>query len=405
MKKSQSTSIGAVLLGAIFVGVGAWALYHNYSPGGDTSATATATAATASSPAIDNGAPWKDGAAEYRAKLALAVGKIDEQNPLRTYIPTAGPAGRMALETTYSKGIAATPDSALLVLRLLKSGQLSTDEKIAMTSILSALYNRENTTGVNLEIALELKNLAADPNKQLAAYAAMDYARLEYLPDTQYVLKKALDNDALSSESYFRELAHLIMSAPPDKQNELLAEIRESSNGLASYILANAINSGQDYNAAPFLKSSEDMAKLLQTTEPQFDIAVGKYGIESIQYLEWIRASAQIENQRTGRNVDDFIIGKLSEPGTDPRKILAYLSSPYAMPLLATAAPGSEVQKLAAIARLPSIQNPGNTELADLAAQIEARMTNPPPPISKPVFTPPPELLPPTRPAASSPPK
>ena len=50
-----------------------------------------------------------------------------------------------------------------------------------MPSILFALYNHENTTGANQEIALELKGLAADPNKQVAAYAATKTTRLKFL--------------------------------------------------------------------------------------------------------------------------------------------------------------------------------------------------------------------------------
>lgn len=259
-----------------------------------------------------------------------------------------------------------------------------------MASILAGLHNRENTTGANNDIALELKMLAADPNKQIAHDAAMYYARLEYLPGTEHVLKQALESGALDTDSYYRELAHLITSAPTEKQKEFLAEIRASSNRLASDILAEALNSGQDFNAAPFLKSSEDMAKLLRATEPGFDYGVGQFGMtDAIRYTEWARASAAIESQKTGRNMEEIIVAKLSEPGTDPRKIMGYLSSPEAAPLLASAAPDSQVQKLAAIARLHSNQNPENRDMAETAQLIESRMKHPPPASPKPVFTPP----------------
>lgn len=344
-------------------------------------------------------APRPDGAADYQAKLAIAASKIDEQNPLLSYKPGAGIAGRIALEEMYGKGIPATPQSARLALGLLREGKLTTQEKIAISAILYGLHNRENTTGANLEIALELKNLVANPDRQVAANAVTYYAGLEYQPDTEYVLKDALKRGVLDSDSYFCELAHLVTSAPPDKQKEFLAEIRTSSNLVASDILAAALNSGQDYNAAPFLKSSDDMAKLLRDTEPQFGNTVGLYGgVDALRYAEWVRASAAIESQQTGRSADDIIVAKLSEPGTDPRKVMAYLSTPDATPLLADAAPNSQVQKLAAIARLQSNQNPSNTFMAQLADQIEARMTNPPPATTKPMFGPPTgPVMPPTR--------
>jgi hypothetical protein len=332
--------------------------------------------------------PFASGAAEYRANLAIAASKLDEQNPLRSYKPTSGIAGRIALEEIRVKGIPPTPLSATLALGLSRSGRLSEEERIAMPSILFSLYNRENTSGANQDIALELKNLAADPNKQVAAYAATDYARLGYLPDTKNVLDQALQSGALSTDAYFREMAHLIPSAPLEKQKEFMAEIRASSNRLASDILADALNSGQDFSAAPFLKSSDDMAKLLRDTEPGFGPEVGQYGgTDGLRYETWLRASATIESAKTGRSMNEIIVAKLSESGTDPRKVLAYLSSWEAMPLLAEAAPDSQVQKLTAIARRHSDQNPGNSYMRFLAETIEVRMKHPPPAVPKPVFT------------------
>lgn len=260
-----------------------------------------------------------------------------------------------------------------------------------MPSVLFAIYNRENTSGANQDIALELKNLAAGSNKQAAAYAATYYARLGYLPDTKQVLDQALRNGALPTDSYFREIAHLIPEAPPEKQKEFMAEVLASSNRLASDILASGLNSGQDSSAAHFLKSSEEMAKLLRNTEPDFDPEVGLYpGTDALRYCTWLRASATIESAKSGRNMDEIIVAKLSEPGTDPRKVLAYLSSWDAMPLIAEAMPGSQVHKLAAIARRQSDQNPGNRDMRDLMQTIEVRMKHPPPAAPKPVFTMPP---------------
>jgi hypothetical protein len=269
-----------------------------------------------------------NGAAEYRTNLAIAAPRIDEDNPLRSYQPTPGIAGRIALDEMQANGIPSTPLSATLALRLSHSGRLGEEEKTAMPSVLFAIYNRENTSGANREVALELKKLAADSNKQTAAYAATYYARLGYMPDTKHVLDQALQSGALPTDSYFREIAHLIPSAPPEKQREFMAEVLASSNRLASDILASGLNSGQDSSAASFLKSSEDMAKLLQATEPDFGQEVGLYGgTDGLRYRTWLRATATIESAKTGRSMDDIIIAKLSEPGTDPRKVLAYLSA------------------------------------------------------------------------------
>ncbi|WP_143684457.1 hypothetical protein [Variovorax sp. KK3] len=329
-----------------------------------------------------------DGAAQYREKLAAAAAIADERNPLRSYVPTPGVAGRLALDNIYAKGLAATPQSATLALDLLRSGRLSPDEKISMAVILYGLYNRENTTGANQDIALELKILASDSNKQIAHNAAVAYAGLEYMPGTEIVLKQALKSGALESESYFRALAHLVTSAPPEKQKEFLAEIRTASNRLASDILADALNTGKEFNAASFLRSSEDMAELLRATEPEFSTSVGLYGLtDALRYRTWIRASATIESQKTGRSVDDIILARLSEQGTDARKVVAYLSSPEAVHLLASAKPDSPVQQLAVIAESYAGQHPNNGHVKEIAQEIRARMNTPPPVIPKPVFT------------------
>ncbi|MDR6857426.1 hypothetical protein [Variovorax guangxiensis] len=385
MKKLYWTVLGMASL------VSAFALYYNFATKASQTGLREMQSGGASvQPADTLGDASKaaaNGAADYRANLAIAGSKIDEQNPLSSYKPMPGIPGRIALEEMYAKGIPATPLSATLALGLSRSGRLSDEEKIAMTSVLFALYNPENTSGANPDIALELKSLAADSNKQTAAYAAMYYARLGYLPDTKQVLDQALQSGALPTDSYFREIAHLIRGAPQEKKKEFLAEVLASSNRLASDILASELNSGQDASAAPFLKSSEDMAKLLRATEPDFGQEVGVYGgTDGLRYRTWLRATATIESAKTGRNMDDIIVAKLSEPGTDARKVLAYLSSWEAMPLLQEAAPDSQVQKLAAIARRQADQNPGNSYMRELAQTIEVRMKNPPPAAPKPVF-------------------
>jgi hypothetical protein len=385
MRKFYWTVLGMASL------VSAFALYYNFAPKASQTGLREMQPNGTSLPPVGTLGDASTGSAsrvaEYRAKLATASSKIDEQNPLSSYKPTPGIQGRIALEEMYAKGIPATPLSATLALGLSRDGRLSDEEKIAMTSVLFALYNPENTSGANPEIALELKSLAADSNKQTAAYAAMYYARLGYLPDTKQVLDQALQSGALPTDSYFREIAHLIPSAPPEKKKEFMAEVLASSNSLASDILASELNSDPDSSAAPFLKSSEDMAKLLKATEPDFGHEVGVYGgTEGLRYRTWLRATATIESAKTGRNMDEIIVAKLSEPGTDARKVLAYLSSWEAMPLLQEAAPDSQVQKLAGIARRHADQNPGNSYMRELAQTIELRMKNLPPAAPKPVF-------------------
>lgn len=339
-----------------------------------------------------------DGAAEYMANLAIAKSKIDENHPLASYKPKPGIEGRNALDEIYFKGLSATAQTVDAIKALLKGGLLSRDEKLPLIRMLESLHNQDNSTGENSYIELELKALAADSDKQVAGRAAIGLARLGYMPGTESVLKEAFDKGALQPDDYYGELAHLIANSPPEKQKEFLTEIQASSNKYASAILSSALNSGADINAASFLKSSEDMAALLRETEPQFPSAVSEFGLGvAVQYTEWMQASAAIESAKTGRSVDDIIVAKLSEPGTDPRKVMGYLASPQAVPLLTAALPDSPVQRLVTIAESNAYQNVSNPNMAMVVQQIRARMTTPPPETVKPVFVPPKgPVMPPT---------
>src|SRR5215216_4752083 len=74
---------------------------------------------------VSPSAPAADGAAKYKANVAIAGSKSDEQNPLRSYKPLPGLEGRMKLDEISAKGVPATAQSASLVRALLNSGTLS----------------------------------------------------------------------------------------------------------------------------------------------------------------------------------------------------------------------------------------------------------------------------------------
>lgn len=147
------------------------------------------------------------------------------------------------------------------------------------------------------------------------------------------------------------------------------------------------LNSGEEFNASPFLRSSPDMSALLRETEPLFSSRTSEFGLgQAITYSEWLRASAAVESQRSGRDENEIIIDHLGIQGTDPRKIISYLLAPQATPLLAAATPNSLIQNLVSAADLYANQNPSNPNLIDSVQQIKGRMQNPPPAIPKAVF-------------------
>jgi hypothetical protein len=141
-----------------------------------------------------------------------------------------------------------------------------------------------------------------------------------------------------------------------------------------------ALNSGEEFTAVSFLKSSEDMAELLRATEPKFGPNVALGLGDAVRYVEWLRASAAIESHNTARSMDEVIVARLSQPNTDERKIMSFLLSPQARPVLAAATPDSPVQKLVAISQVYASQLPGNVDMAAMVQAIRTQMKNPPPP-------------------------
>ncbi len=331
-------------------------------------------------------APQYDGRPESRQPA------VDAYNPLATYRPAAGTAGAIALDEISARGVPKTVQSVKAARELLSGTQLSIDERASMIRILASLHDPENSTGLNNEIASDLKAMTRDADDKIASRAAMFYARLGYEPGVESVLRDAYNRGALSETDYGREIGHLVASAPPEKRRELIKAAQALSDPLAAQILTTALLSGEEFNAADYLKSSPEMAALLQSKEPNFGMPVGLYGgVTGINYDEWLRASALIESQKSGVNMDQFIIDKLSEPSTDPRKILAVLSSPAAEPMLANAPPDSPLHALIAKARLHAAQN-GHTNqyMTALMQQIDMRTKTPPPRTNvEPVFTPP----------------
>lgn len=327
-----------------------------------------------------SGLPHGNAAREYLSKLTAAESRSSGEAYLLAYKPTPGLAGRIALEEIFFKGVRPTPAAATAGRALLNGGQLSDDERIAMINIVARLHNRENTTGLNAQIEADMRALAADSNKNIAHDAAMFYARFGYAEDTQAILDSALSRGAMVSEDYFRELAHLLPSAPNDKKRDLILRIQAGSSELGTDILTESLLSGEDFNAAPFLRDSEDMAKLLAGMEPNLGSNVAQYGmVDVIRYRNWLRATALLESQKTGESMEAVVVRHLSEPGTDPRKIMGYLSAPEARPMLASAGVDSPVQDLVRVAQRNADQHPASRDMHDVVSEIRLRMKAPPP--------------------------
>lgn len=311
------------------------------------------------------------------AEVALARNRQDAQNPLASYVPQPGIAGRNELDRIFVQGFPRTEQSVRAVRALLKAGP-SGDEKIALTRILGQLYSPDNLTGSNADILLDLRGLVSDNNKEVARSAALTFARLGYLPGSEALLKTAFDNKVLSADDYYGELAHMTSLAPADVRDEMLTTVRNASNAYAADILASSLNQNPKLLSGYSVRAVEEMTQLLAKSEPRFASASGEFGLtDAVRYANWLRASAQLTSSASGAELDATIVARLSTPGTDPRKIMAYLLTPEASSVLASAQLGAPAGGLVAASNQYAAQYPGSRILQSAAQEIALKVGKP----------------------------
>ena len=316
-------------------------------------------------------------AARYAAAITVARNRSDPHNPLAAYVPKPGIAGRNELDRIFAQGVPLTTQSALAARALLQRG-LSDDEKIALSRILGRLYAPDDPTGYNADILLDLRRLLGDSNKQVARSAALSFSRIGYLPGSDAVLRDAFDNQVLGANDYYGELAHMAPQAPAHVQAAMLSAIRASSNAYAADILAGSINDNPKVLQGYSAHAVEEIARLLAGAEPRFPAATGDFGLtDAVRYANWLRATAQVESLAQGTDLDAAIVARLGMPGTDPRKITAYLLTPEASSLLSTARLGSPASGLVVASNQYAAQHPGNKILQSAAQEIAQRSARP----------------------------
>ncbi|MEJ8852803.1 hypothetical protein [Variovorax rhizosphaerae] len=313
-------------------------------------------------------------AARYATEIGAARDKQDSQNPLASYVPRPGIEGRNELDRIFAQSVLLTTRSALAAHALLKAG-ISNDEKIALARILGRLYSPDNLTGYNSDLLLDLRTLIGDDNKDVARSAALSFSRLGYLPGSDALLKTAFDSRVLSADDYYGELAHMAPLAPAGVQDELVSMIRSSANPYAADILAGSINNDPSILRSYSERSIANIGEFLRNSEPRFASATGDFGLtDAVRYANWLRASAKVDSLSHGTDLDTAIVAQLTLPGTDPRKITAYLLMPEASSILSSALLGSPAGGLVSASNQYAAQYPGNMILQSAAQEIGQRI-------------------------------
>jgi hypothetical protein len=249
------------------------------------------------------------------------------------------------------------------------------DEKMALIRILGSLYAPDDATGCNSDILLDLRMLAGDSNKEVARMAVLTFTRVGFFPGADSLLRSAFQSELLSADDYHGELARLVLVVPPESQQSMLAELRIGSSAQASDKLAEAITRNPAAADALSVDARAALVEIFRAAEPGFAQPPWAFElVDATRYNRWLRAMARVEGAGVGASADSAIVARLSQPDTDPRKVLAYLLTPEASALVEAAAPGSSVEGLAQIASRYAAQMPGNSVLSQVMRGIASRV-------------------------------
>lgn len=320
-----------------------------YAVGGDSSAK-TDYRISADGPAADahtSGLP--DGAAKYKAALDAAQLKVSKEapNPLSGFAPGAGHEGRLELDRIYASGFPVSNITYNATKKLLNSPLITDDERIALARIVGRHYAPNDPIGLNSEVLLDLRSLFLSSNADVARSAIFTLSSFGYLPGTPTLLANAHDRKVLNSDDYYGELAYNLARAPRTELPQMLDVILAGKSSHARDVISSMISDEQLKPREIDGDSIGKLSRFLADTEPSFPAPIGVFGLtDAVSYSYWVKSKGAVDGALLGIDSDAAIIKILSLPGTDPRKVLAFLSVPGAEKILEAAYMGSPAYAL-----------------------------------------------------------
>lgn len=263
-------------------------------------------------------------------------------------------------------------------IRVLLASPSNSDEKSGLIRLLAAQYDRTSPNHRNDLIIQDLRVLATSSDKGVARSATFAFTRLGFSPSFEEVLANALKSSLINKDEYFGEMAHVVAFAPPSDQARLAQELRQSKNFYAAEIIAMTINSA----VLPATWTSQARAEfglLLESTEPAFPQALGLYDLAAaVQYSNWLNALAMVRSSVLNKDGAEFILNKLNDPRTEPRKAMAFLSSEYGPRLFQLIDEKARFLVVLDKISLYSKQHPQNRDMKEITSLVTAQLAQMP---------------------------
>ena len=270
--------------------------------------------------------------AQNRSNQAATGNNTQPQNTasLNEYLslPDVNDAKKIdKLESIDARGLPKTSENFSRVVKLLNS-TVSNGQKVILVRLLTSFHSKDNRDGTNQKIEARLRELALSSDKSLATSALLRYSRLGYFSDTEALLNKNFGNGFISKNDLYGELAHVINFAGAADQLRLIEQIRRSKNSYAIDILAASVKSDE---ARRYLPAASKIAlhALLEQNQPKFSLPIGEFSLgEAIVYSDWLHTLASLKSENAGISYDDVIMSELDNATSNPKKAIAFLSSP-----------------------------------------------------------------------------
>lgn len=299
------------------------------------------------------------------------------QSQLGEYMKSSrgsGQSGAAILDAVAASGLARN-SANVASLRQALASNTSVEEKIGLVRLLGRQYSPDNVTGANESIVADLKNAANSSDAGLARAAVLAFSRLGYPPGFEEVLASSRTRGIIDDNTYFGELAHVLPFAPASDQQRFAQMLGNSGNDYAAQIVAMLVNSGWALGSLSD-QSRKSIANFLDRSEPEFAKAIGQFDfLDAVRYSAWLRATATLRASDFNKQGAELIMGKLSDPRTDPRKIMAFLVSEFGPPLVAQIASKERFSPLLQRIDLYSRQNPQNSDIREIVSQVSAMLS------------------------------
>lgn len=303
-----------------------------------------------------------------RAEPALAQRAFNQYvERSSTTKPSSTPKDTLVTARVY--GLPPTEQNARQLAQSL-SKKVPDEERIDLIRLLGSMYQQGMRNQVNVTIASELRREIENTNPTTAKVALQNYSRCGYQPDRGSMLDLGLRRGLITQDEMAQELALGLLAAPADAQIDDASRLVQLDRVFGVDVLTQVLTTNEAVKRlTPAARQS--ISQLLLRREPVMPTAIGEYGYnDGGRYSDWLNTLALLEEADGGNSYFDVVERRLNDVKTDPRKLLGFLTSPYARPLLANKTQAQKLRGAAMRAVDSGRQFPSHAVLAQTSRYV-----------------------------------